>query len=451
MMNRGILLYLAAAMFSIPALNAQNATLETVNPLNPDPGGIRLQSVSVFLMYHTVSGASSGLAGTPSVDETGAGATATLGYSRFGERSGISVSYTPSYTTTWQNYATNTQNHSLSFNWRRHLTPKWTYTLAGSGVVTSLTDALFLPTALANVAAVPATFDELSAGILRGGSTNNQLAAVLTNAPVVESPSGMRLYGSRMLTSSLQSDISYSYSSRLTFHVNVAASRSQALKDSSLPAGSNPDYLLSHTMAGSGSIDIGYSLSPRTQLSAGWSSSRTFSTLEDVYTHAVSVSLAHTMSPQWFLQVHAGTAFVTAIREFYAPPNGPQYQAGGGLGYKRHAHTFLAAVDRSVSDAYGFGASASVAANGAWNWSPPGSAWSTTANFGQQWLTGTGFQAINTWRATAGVMRKAGQHIAVSAEYAYLSGSRFLGVPGSQGGQQIVRMSVVWLPSGRQF
>ena len=449
-MGAGLRSLAVAAVLGMGALPAQQPAQEAVNPLSTHSNGLRLQSVSAFLNYYWVSeGVPLGPAGNSWMQQPSAGATATFGYTRFGERSGISVSYTPSYVATWQNNTSRIHNHSLSFNWRRNLTSKWTYTLAGSGVVTSLTDALFLPTTLANVAAAPASFEELSAAMVGGRFTNNQLAAILTGAAVVESPAGMQLYGSRMMTSALQTGISYARSSRLTFHLNVGASRSQALNDSSLPADRRTDSILSHSTAGSGNIGMGYSLSPRTQLAVDWSSSRTFSNLQDAYIHSANLSLARTVSERWFLQGHAGAGFVTAIREYYALPNGPQYQAGASIGYRARAHTFLASVERSIADTYGFGAAGSVSASGAWNWTRPGSAWATTANFGQQWLTGTGFPSSNNWRATFGLVRSVGRHVAVSTQYAYLSDSRFIGGPGSRGGQHSVRLSVSWLPGGQ--
>jgi len=452
MMQREILLSVLATVLGMPVLHAQNSAIETLNPVSTAPGGLRLQSVSAFTTYY--SGSASGYYGSaPGASSgglTGTGGSATLGYSIFGEVTGISITYSPSFSTDFQGYGANSFNHSLSFNWRRRLTQKWTFALSSAGVISSVNEAIFMPTALANVAGAPGSFGELSAAMVGGKFTNGPLAAILTGAPVVESPAGILLYGRRFLTATVQSGISYAHSSRLTFHVSVSASRTQALKDSNVPAGSQSGNLLAHTTSGSGSMGISYSLTPRTQLSADWSSSRAFSNLQDAYANSAGVSLGHTMSERWFLQVHAGTGFIVGLREYHALPTGPQYQAGGSVGYRRLAHTFLVSVDRSVSDSYGLGAGASLSATGAWNWTPLGSSsWSMNANFGQQWLMGTGFNSINSWRASAGLRRMVGRYLAVSTDYSYLSGLPLAFGPGSLRGQHMVRMSVTWLPNGQ--
>jgi hypothetical protein len=147
------------------------------------------------------------------------------------------------------------------------------------------------------------------------------------------------------------------------------------------------------------------------------------------------------------LQIHSGVGIINPVRESFALPQKPQYQGGGGLGYKVHTQTFLASVERSVSDGYGFGATSSLSATGAWSWTQPGSSWSVTANFGQQWLTGSHVQNFNSWRAMVGLSRKLSRQTAISAQYGYLSASGLTAGPNALLGQHMVRMSVTWLPN----
>src|SRR5579872_325223 len=199
-MRRNILLFVLTAL-NIAVLPAQDTTQEILNPISTVPGGIRLQNVSGFVTYYSGSAF-----GVPGQNQAGTGGSATLGYGRFRDRTTISITYTPTYTTDTKYFGNRAISQSLSFNWRRNLTPKWTFSLASSGVITSQTEAIFTQTALANIAGTPGTFEELSAAMVAGRFINNSpLTAALTSAPVVESPSGILLYGSRFLTSTAQS------------------------------------------------------------------------------------------------------------------------------------------------------------------------------------------------------------------------------------------------------
>src|ERR1700683_579895 len=192
-MWRKILASAFAATLGISALSAQNETiLDKVNPLSSDPGGgLRLDNVSAFLNYDSVApgGLYGSIGGNPLDNHLGVGGSATIAYSKFGERSDLSISYVPSYVVTTLHYsASNSLNQTLTLNWRRHLTPKWSYNFAASAVSSSVSNAVFVPTTLASVAAVSSTFNDLASAVLAGQSTNNQLMATLTGAPILASP-----------------------------------------------------------------------------------------------------------------------------------------------------------------------------------------------------------------------------------------------------------------------
>ena len=450
-MRRQILAFIFLATIATKALYAQNETnFDHVNPLGSDQGGIRLKSMSAFMTYYSVAPEAygGGSSGIPLMSDAGVGGSATLVYTRFRERSKLSIVYTPSYVERLRYSTGNTPNHTLSLNWRRNLTARWTYTISASAVDTSLSDALFAPTRFANVVAAPATFEDLASAMVAGKFTNNELAAILTGAPILESPERMLFYGERVLSASIMTGLSYSRSSRLTYYVNGVANRSQNLKDPNTSATIQPTYLASRTTTGSVTLGVGYSLSPRTRVGVDVSSSRTFSNLQDAYTSTSNLSLGRTMGMNWFLQIHGGIGFIDPIRQYSPLPTGPQYQAGGRIGYKTRAHTFIAAVDRSISDSYGLGAGASLTVTGAWNWRRPGSPWSMSSNFGQQRLLGTKFGPIDSWFATAGFARRLGVHTAMFTQYAYLSNTRLVGGPDWQGNLHTVRVSVVWSPNG---
>jgi hypothetical protein len=418
---------------------------EAANSVLPGPGGLRLQSVTAFSTYSTDS-LNSRLA-NPGSDQggTGAGIAATLVFDRFGPRTDFDVTYTPSYFSGFQAVGGNSENHSLSINWRRRLTPKLTWTISGFGNITSFEEALFRPTTLANVVAAPATFEDLTAAMTAGTANSMQMETALTNARITDSPSGLLLYGSRMLGATVQTGFTYSRSSRLTIRTNLSGDRAQAMHQ----PGGQPDYMLAHSTAAAASIGVGYSLTPRTQLGVDVSMARTFSNIQDAYTSYANASMARTIGATWFLQMHAGMGTITPVRQSSALSQAPQLEAGGGLGHKAHTQTFLLSVERSISDSYGFGATSSVSATGAWNWARPGRGWSVMGDFGQQWLSSSALQSFNSWRVTLGLTRNLGQHTIMSAQYVYLSSSGLAGGPNPLPSVHMVRMSVGWTPAGR--
>lgn len=452
---RKILTLVFIAALRLPALHAQGATFDPAsNPLHPSPGGIRLDNVSAFLSYYSV--APQGLFGSPGGSqingETGVGGSATVAYGTSGERSGFSIVYTPTYVARLRYANSNSVNHALNLSWRHKLAPRWTMNWNASGVMTSASDALFAPMTLSNVTAISGSIADLAAALEAGRLTNSQAAAVLTGSPVLESPAGLLLFGNRLLNASAGAGLSYAQSARLTFRIAFTANRLQALRDPNSPAGYQYGYQIAHSTMGSVNAGFGYSLSPRTQLSADFSTNRAVSNLQDAYTTMAMMAVERTLGTRWFVQLRGGSGFIHALRETRTLPAGPQYQVGGNIGYKTRSHTFLGSVERSISDTYGFGSSYSVSATGAWNWRRPGSAWSLATSFGQQRLAGISFEAINTWRGSAGLVRSLGAHTNISTQYAYLSNLRVLGaLNGGQQAQHVIQVAVTWIPDRRSM
>lgn len=440
-LRRAILL----ASIVMGAVHSQTV-LDEANPLGAGPDGIRLQSISAFTTYYS---ATPGLQGQPNLgltSTTSFGVSATVSYSKFSPYSGLSIIYSPSYLDAPGAAGWHSTTQNLTFTWNRRLAAKWHYNLAASGAIISTTQALFTPTKLANVVSTPATFADLSAAFVGGILNYNQLGAILTGAPIIESPAALALYGDSLFSASVSGGLVYSHSSRLSFRANLTVARAQNLPGNAQPGSTQATPLISHTMAGTGDVGLSYGLSPRTTFSADASTSRAFSNLEDVYVNTATISLARTMGIDWFCQIQGGTGFVTAIRQVNPQPAGPQYLASGSIGYKRRAHTFMVSVSRSISDTYGLGASANISASGAWNWKRPGSSWMLSGNFAEQRLTGMQLVPIDSWTVTGGVSRLIGRRAMVTTEYAYLSAIHLANIALTQGGQQSVRLTVSWSP-----
>jgi hypothetical protein len=379
-----------------------------------------------------------------------------LTYTKFSDRTGFSVAYSPSYTEGLSYSGWHTSSQSFNLTWRHQVGTRWTYSVSTSTVLTSSLEAVFAPTRLANIVSTPATFGDLTSAIIGGNPGNNLLGTILNSAQTVEAPAGLLLYGSSLLSTAVNGSLNYAQSSRLSLHMNVSADREQYLSDGSQAAGTgtgaNP--LVPHSLAGSVGVGVGYMVTPRTSVSMDVITSRAFSSIYDGYSSAVSVSVSRTMGMHWFTQFQGGTGFIIGVRQTNplltgrALPTGPQYVAGGSVGYKLRTQTLLATAGRSISDTYGLGSSATLSASGAWNWSRPGSSWTVSANFGEQRLVGPGFLPIDSWRVTAGLSRRVGTHAFVSTEYAYLSAVHLVGIVTPQHGQHMLRATLSWVPSG---
>ena len=386
--------------------------------------------------------------GTPQRNEERVGGSATVEYARFSERSALSIAYSPSYVGGIRYSGWNAANHALFLNWRRKVNERWGYAIFVSAVATLANEVLFTPTTLASTAAAPASFDDLVSAILAGKSNNDQLASILAGGSVLESPAAMLIYGDRVFTSQVQVGATYSHSSRLFMQFRGAATRTQFLKGGAGPAGVSYGYIVPQTSSGSASVGIGYSLSPRTQVGLDASTTRTMSRVQDAYRNSVNASVGHVMGRRWFAQARGGLGFVTAVRRTYDLPGGVQYQVGGDIGYKTYAHTLMASGMRSAGDYYGFGANSSISATGAWYWSRPGSAWWAASSFGEEALMGTGFPTFTSWRATTGIGRRLGGHVAVFAQYGYIDYSGLTGRVSKPIHQHVGRLAIVWTPSG---
>lgn len=367
-------------------------------------------------------------------------------WSKFTERSSVSLDYTPSYTGYIRNSNLNALNHALSLTARRKLAPRWTLGFSVSGNLSSMEQSIFAPSTQSNVASTPATFQDLASGLLSSKFTNNpQLGTILTSSPLVQSPVANLIYGQRLFTASTQVSLSYSYSPRLSWTFSGGAARTQYMSGSQ-PLTAGNAYLLANTTSGNASMGFSYSLSPLTQVGGSATVSRVSSAIFDAYTTTSLATLGRTFGMHWVVQLHGGVAVTNPVRQIYSvTPMRPGPSTGGSLAYKTVSHTFLGSYDRTVSDAYGFGATSSSAGAG-WHWRHPGNSWWLDASFGWQQLQGGVLENTSGWQTTAGISRVIGANIVFVAQYVHLDYSGgFLATP-IHTTQEAVRVSMEWTP-----
>ncbi len=427
-------------------LGAQSA-VQSQGPVTAVANGVHLNSLSASVMYSTgdLFGQFSGLSNT-GTDKylVGVAGGADMGWTHHTSRSDATVSYAASFVGYPQYSSASTTNHSLFFNWRRKLGGRWMFNTSVGSTLTSLDQALLSPTALSRITSVPSTFDDLASAMVNGRYTNVELASILTGASLPVSPTTIGFYGTRVFSSVAQAGLSYSISPRLNFHVNAMGSRSQNIQDKS--AQPQYEYLTQHVTSGGVSTGISYSLSSRTSITAEATSSRTFSSLQDAYYTTGDLGIAHIVGRGWFVQAHGGGGFIKSVRDTYLLPTGPQYQASGGIGYKRRSHTFLATYERRMGDQFGLGAASSWSVNGVWTWRSIGRNWSTSVSGGQQRVEGVLYDQIQSWQVTGEIVRALGSHFAVSAQYAYLNYGNPYFIGTTDPTQTSVRVSIIWRP-----
>ena len=92
----------------------------------------------------------------------------------------------------------------------------------------------------------------------------------------------------------------------------------------------------------------------------------------------------------------AGVAFIEPLRATLAVETSAQRQYGVSLGYKLRSNTLLGSFNRSASDIYGLGATATETASGGWAWKRPRSSLSANATFGYSHLIGPAFPNSGT-------------------------------------------------------
>lgn len=405
-----------AALFGLIGLAAsagmalgQATASNLFNPLNFSAAGVHLYGVTVYSGYYppgaqfgTGSGASSSAA-----TNTVAGAAATFGWNRSGERSSLSATYSPSYARYFSQSGLDNWNHEAAVYWNRRLGAKWGISISGAGVVSDLQQLLFGSTAFGNIVSTPITFDDLAAVVSAGKYNNSQIASMLAGVEVFGSPERAFMYGNRILSASLQMGISWAPSQRSSFHLSASGSRAQGL-DSASDLARDPVRRVPVPPTSGAGVSLGwsYALSPRTQISADVNSTRTFSRLQAGYATSGSIALARRMTEHWFVQVRSGPGYVTYSQRAVAVFPTLNVIFGGSLGYSTRSHTLLAACDRSAGDVYGLGSTSTTAASGAWNWRRPGSGWSTLVEFGWQQLSRSGTGNPNSWRAHLSAIRR---------------------------------------------
>jgi len=415
-------------------------------------GGVHLYGVSIYSGYQSsaypLTGGSiaSGVPGAGTLGpDVNYGAQATVGWQRHGARTGFSLLYSGGYNGMVQYSDTNGFNQSLLLNFSRQLSTKWTLNISGSGQDMTLAQFLNQPTSLGVITQLPTTFDDLAAAFSVGRFSDAQAASMLTGAPVLESPVRATLLGNRVLSYSVQAEVEYVHSSRLSFHFGGFSAGGENRDNGQNPQPTN--YVMPTSLGARAGMGLSYALSPRTDLGLSIEEMRSVNQFQSGYTTSGSASLGRKMGMHWFLNVRGGGSYSRITEQLYGVPVAHTVTGGGSLGFRTYQHTLVASYDRTGSDNYGFAIGVNTTAMGSWNWHRPGAGWSIFANAGQQRIRNTGYMTLSGWQAAAGFSERLSFQTTVSVQYVYSSnkGSYYTGGL-SDFDVHSIRVSLNWAP-----
>ena len=410
--------------------------------------GFRLNTLSFSTTYGDVSYAQLAGASVPSAS-TILGGSASFGWVVSRENTNFSLSYSPSYSANLNYSSLSGVNQALTVSVGRKLAAKWHWNASAAGSITNFNQFQFAPSQLSQIASTTASFDQLATAILSGTSSNIQLNNLLNSVSVVDSPAAPALYGNRFFGASATTGISWAPTSRLTIGWQVGASRTQPLNSpgNNIALGATQR---ANTL-GQSSVNVGYSLSPRTSVTVSASASRSLSgVFPRIYTGTLTATVTRTMSRRWFLNAGAGGGYMKNSVAAGPARQGPQYTYTGGIGYKTYAHTFMVNYNRSLNSSnLALAGGVFNVATAAWTWNRPGSSWSVQASSSFQQQTYSGIPSFNSWNALGGFSRRLTPQLSVQAAY----GVGELGNLGyttsivNRGGlYNAVRVSLAWSP-----
>jgi hypothetical protein len=426
------------------------------NPLSDSLNGFHLYGVSVAGMHSVGYGAGSEL-GLPIPPQLSTGsvttiqASASFGLVRNIGKSSLRLNYSPSYVHGLRSSNLESTNHTLLFSVSRTLTPKWQIAGSVNGILTDFDQLMFAGSRSIDIATTPATFDEFAAAILTGRSTNPSITQAVNAAPIVTSPELAFLYGGRLLSVAATASASYAYSTRsaLTFSINTA--RTQFFNRGGNVYGKAADaYSIPWTTTAIPTLNWGYSLSPRTTITANVSTNRTMSRYQDAYATQANVSLGRTMSDRWFLQGSVGTGWIKPLRQSIPLNQRPQLTYSGSIGVKMYAQTLFGGFSRSVADMYGLGANTSDVSSVGWAWKRPGSSISLTSSFGYSRLRNPAFSNTGSFTGSISGGKTLTAQMALSVSYSYLQLPTTIVTNASNLTRSGVIVSLSWSPSERR-
>jgi hypothetical protein len=376
------------------------------------------------------------------------GGSISAGWQRMRERSAVAVRYSAGYTGLFRYTDGNGMNQNLTVSLNRQF-GRLSLNASANGQYGNFTQLLYQPTSLSVISQAAPTLADLAAALSVGTFSNRDVAAMLTGAPAMESPTRALLLGDRILTYSGQAGFTYSYSPRLSFRFSSFTGGGQHIYRDDEP--SQPNYAMPRSIGMDGGMGFTYALSPRTQIGVDVDEFFLSNQYQAGYGTNASFSLGRRMGQRWFLRGWAGGTYTTMTRYEGSAPRTRNLTGGGSIGFRTFAHTLAASYVRSGSDGFGFAVGTNSVMMGTWGWRMPGRSWGIFASISQQRMRDTGFADFSGWQASGGMTKWVTSQTTFSVQYVHaFSNGTFSGTP-SKYQVDSVRVSFGWSPaeSGR--
>lgn len=356
----------------------------------------------------------------------------TGGYSHASALNDFNAAYTPSF---WDRYGGggfHSLDQSLRFSYESRFRPQWTFSLSGSGNDSSVEQLLFLPTLS-------------SSGPTAGSSPADQLGSFVTSTLTPATPAANLLYGGRILTFGGRAAITYRPSSRLRISLGGGEFEAQTRNPGAGTAATIVD-IVPRTRYDNVELDLGYSLTPLSEVGTEFSSMTYHTVFGDYRTVLAQGSYARKLSPHWMTLLQGGAGTYTPLGTALHGA-GSSFTGGANLGYDGPRNSFLFGYQKSLGDVYGLAASSTEGFQGTWKWRMPGRNWSAYATLGRQRLTGGALvAAASNWEATVGVTRPLTPRTWMTLSYGYVMDTLTPTTVYNSLSANVVRLTFTWTP-----
>lgn len=359
-------------------------------------------------------------------------AAVALGFAHQKGNHTFHINYTPAYSGTFQAANLHSFNQNINFEVTEHVRPQWTMYLRGSADDSTLQQFLFRPSS--------------SSQLVSDGNAD-QLASTVIGAPgelpAVTTPLQTTFYGLRVLSFGSETGITYKASPRLSISAGGGFAQSQSRPDDQ---NAPSRVLLPRTRLEQGSVNVAYSLSPRSAIGANASTISTQSGFGNSQISIFTGNYGRKLGMHWFGNVAGGIGTFHTSKTIGSIPSGTSYVASGTLGYQTQSQAWVASYGRTVGDTYGLVSGSTRTFLGAWNYKRPGMVWGIVTSGGQQELKGGPIGTFTTWHASAGLIRAVSSQVNLSMEYAYIKDTTRPRNQYEDLHAHIVRLTISWIP-----
>jgi hypothetical protein len=378
------------------------------------------------------------------------GALATISWTRARPTSGMYMVYTPSHFRRLRYSEWNSTDHQLGLGMSKKFR-RWNLATRSNSGIRGLAEVLFTPALTHPVQNPPSNFDDLMQAAEGGQLSSDEIASVLTGAPVVDAQPKTKFDQGRVFSSTLDGSATYSVSPRMSTNVGVSGTHYQTI--SRPEADANVIGLRAVERATSvathGGVD--YHLSPGLNVGANTTARRSYSTFRNSTSVNTSGTITKRLGREWSVNGGAGVGTVRGDRPASLADINSRHTSwivNAGLNYSGREHNVSVNGARTLGDTVGLGANVSYNVGASWQFSRIGSPWGLYSRANWYSMSVDGFRNTQGTYAGAGLVRQLSRETSFQAEYSYQRfDSPFRGVVSNLSGHRL-QMSWMWRPAG---